>query len=344
MTTAKDMIIGEGLVPYIRGAPFLSLQGSRAQVHRLDPAVRAYPLDVWEHARTSAGVQLVFRAAASDIEVRLLYEEIRGQAVASLWRGEERVDIFDPKGSPGEHTLRFHLAPGSGTYTLYLPYNSVVQVAGIGPREALTAIPPQGRSWLAYGDSITHGMQASDPGLTYPAIVARLLGVDFFNLGFAGAARGEPVVAEALSKLKADVFTVAFGTNLMRFFWYDRSAWAETFRIFLELFRKGHPDTPLLVLSPIFRSAADAESRPNPMGMTVADIRRTEEAVVAARQSAGDKNLHLLSGLDVLGKGDAGLLADGIHPNDKGMEVFARRLAACLGPLFSGASPPRGVH
>ena len=338
MTSPVSWLTGEGLVPFIRGAPFLSLVEDHAQVHRLDPSVRAYPLDMWEHARTSAGVHLVFRVASQDVHVRLLYEEIRGAPLTSLWQGDKRIGGFDPKGVPGEHTIHFQIAPGPEPFTFYLPYNSVVQVTGLGPRESLSVVPPQRHSWVAYGDSITHGIQASDPGLTYTAVAARLMGVDLVNMGFAGAARGEPVVADTLGRVTADVFSFAFGTNLMRYFWYDRAAWRETFRMFLDLFRKGHPDTPLLVISPIYRSAANAESTPNVMGMTVGDIRRVEEEVVEARQRTSDKNVHLLSGLDVIGKDDADLLADGIHPNDKGMDLMARRVAGALWPLLRGPS------
>lgn len=331
--TIPEWITGEELVPYVRGAPYLSLQEGRVRVLRLDPSVRAYPSDMWEHAHAAAGVHLVFRTTAAEVLVRLLYEEVRGASQVSLWQGDKRLSTFVPKES-GEHTLNFQVTPGPDSYTLYLPYNSVVQIAGLSPVGGLRPAPAYRHSWVAYGDSITHGMQATDPGQTYVASAARTLGVDFVNMGFAGAARGELVVAETLAKTSGDVFSFAFGTNLMRYFWYDQAAWGENFRMFLDLFRHGHPDRPLLVVSPIYRSAADAESTPNPRGMTVGDIRRIEEQVVSAKRKEGDQHLHLLSGLDVLGRDDAHLLADGIHPNDQGMRLFADRLAGALKPLL----------
>jgi lysophospholipase L1-like esterase len=206
--------------------------------------------------------------------------------------------------------------------TLYLPYNSVVEVEAIGPAHAMAPAPAAAggrKPWIAFGDSITHGNNATDPGLTYPAIAARLLGIDHWNLGFAGAARGEPPVAEALAAMPASVISLAFGTNLMRFgMYYDRAAWREVFRNFIEIIRNGHPDTPLLVITPIHRSAANAERTPNARGLDQRAIRQEEEEVAAAASKAGDRQLHVLSGLDVLGESSAPLLGDGIHPGDVG--------------------------
>ena len=39
---------------------------------------------------------------------------------------------------------------------------------------------------LFYGDSITHGSTTARAGTTYPARIARRLGVDFVNLGVGG--------------------------------------------------------------------------------------------------------------------------------------------------------------
>lgn len=331
-----NWVTGDALKPYLRGAPFLSLEDGRARVHRLDPTQRAYPVDMWEHARTSSGVRLEFRCTAPEVRFRLRYVEVRARPEASLWQGATRLAVFNPNGKTGDHEARFALPPGGGPFTLYLPYNSVVELGGIAPAEALQPAPEPSRRWVAFGDSITHGWNATDPGGTYPAIAARRLGVDHFNLGFAGAARGEPSVAETLGAIPGDVFSLAFGTNLMRRGWYDHIAWRHVFRTFLELLRTGHPDTPVLVVSPIYRALGNAEVTPSPRGMTQRELRAIEEEVVRIKQQLGDRNLRLLSGLDVLTERDAGLLSDGLHPDDQGMEVMARNLAPHLAPLLEG--------
>lgn len=49
--------------------------------------------------------------------------------------------------------------------------------------------------YLAYGSSITHGSSVVGPTETYAMRVARLLGMDLINLGFAGSAHFDDALA-----------------------------------------------------------------------------------------------------------------------------------------------------
>ncbi len=361
-------VTGEALKQYLHGVPFLSFDGERAVINRLDPAYRSYPYDMWSTSLASAGVRLEFRTAAREALVRLRYVEIRGpgapatalngvrpaslpkaapgapgpvvarpgSVATSIWRDGKRISQYAPEGKLGDHEIKFTLPGGAGAYTVYLPFNAVVDVAGISA-DGLQPVTERRPRWLAFGDSITQGLHATDPGNTYLAIMARNLGLDLYNMGYSGAGRGEPSGAEVLAGLPADVITLFFGTNIMPRVWYDTKAWAETVRMFLEIVRTGHPTTPILVLTPLFRVAGDHETKPNRMGMTLPDLRAAQEAVVKAMQTAGDRNLHILSGISVIGEKDLALLEDGLHPNDAGMERVAKELGARLAALVKVA-------
>ena len=147
--------------------------------------------------------------------------------------------------------------------------------------------PPQKR-WLCYGDSIAEGWCASEPAGAWPHIVSRRHDLDVVNLGYAGSARGELPSAEELAALPADLISVAHGTNC----WTRTPVSADLFgaglRAFLDLVRAGHPETPIVAISPILR--LDAEDTPNVLGMSLADLRAVFENVaeVAATFFAGD--------------------------------------------------------
>ena len=64
-----------------------------------------------------------------------------------------------------------------------------------------------------YGSSITHGATASRPGINYVARVARALDADFINLGFAGSAKGQLLMAEYISTLKMSAFVLDYDAN-----------------------------------------------------------------------------------------------------------------------------------
>jgi lysophospholipase L1-like esterase len=101
-------------------------------------------------------------------------------------------------------------------------------------------------------------------------------------------------------------------------------------RAFLEIVRQGHPETPIVVASPVVRP--DAEETPNRLGADLRALRRAMEDAVGARREAGDDRVVLIPGADVISVTE---LADGIHPSDAGharlAEVFGAAVAAAAG-------------
>ena len=81
----------------------------------------------------------------------------------------------------------------------------------------------------------------------------------------------------------------------------------------------------MLVVSPVLRP--EAESTPNKLGATHADLRSAMEEIVRERIAAGDGRLRLVEALPLI---DAGMLGDDVHPNDEGH----RALAAAIGPVL----------
>ena len=204
----------------------------------------------------------------------------------------------------------------------YLPLNAGTRVVAI---EGLVEPAPLQPRWLAYGDSITEGWITSTPAGAWPAVAGRQLGLDAINMGYAGAARGEIVSAEHLAELDADIITVAHGTNCWTRTPHTAAMVAEGMRAFLAVVRQGHPDTPVVVVSPIVRP--DAESTPNRLGATLADLRAAIEDVAAERDVSLVPGLPLVTGEQ---------LPDGIHPADEGHAAIAAGVAPVLEKALRG--------
>lgn len=202
----------------------------------------------------------------------------------------------------------------------YLPLVAGTRVVSIDG--AIEPAPLQPR-WLAYGDSITEGWITSTPAAAWPAVAGRALGLDAINMGYAGAARGEIVSAEHIAELEADVITVAHGTNCWSRTPHTASQVAEGMRAFLDVVRQGHPETPIVVVSPIVRP--DAEDTPNRLGATLVDLRAAIEDVAAERN-----DVTLVPGLPLVAPEQ---LPDGIHPADEGHAA----IAAAVGPVLAKA-------
>ena len=94
---------------------------------------------------------------------------------------------------------------------------------------------------------------------------------------------------------------------------------------FLNVVRQGHPQTPILVASPIIRP--DGEETANKLGATLGDLRVAMEDAVRARIDTGDTALQLIEGLPLVAPEQLG---DGIHPNDDGHIALARALGPVL--------------
>ncbi len=201
---------------------------------------------------------------------------------------------------------------------------TVLAVEGVGGE--IQPAPAQPR-WLCYGDSIAEGWVVTAPDRPWPAVVGRDHGLDVVNLGYAGSARGEIPSAEELAELDADVISISHGTNCWTRTPHSADLFAAGLRDFLTIVRQGHPDTPIVAVSPITRP--DAEETANRLGTTLVDLRATFEAVIAERQ-ADDPALTLVEGFPLV---SVDQLADGIHPGDDGHAA----MAAAIGPVVAAA-------
>lgn len=311
--------------PFLRGRAFDPAPG--VPYPRADPADAArLPADTWATAQIPVGVRLEYIGDAE--RVRIAYRTAtadlgyRGDGAGrtfAAWTGGRCVD--EQPATLGDATVELSL--GGERTVVYLPEGMKPEVLDVQPvGGTLEPAPPQPR-WIAYGDSVAEGWIASGPALAWPAIAGRDHSLDVVNMGYAGAARGEIVSAEQIATLDADVVSITHGTNCWTRIPFSAGMLREGTSGFLEVVRQGHPDTPILVASPVVRP--DAEDTPNRLGATLGDLRRAMEEAVRERIAAGDDRLVLVEGLDLIG---ADMLGDGIHPNDEGHA----RMAAVLGP------------
>lgn len=105
--------------------------------------------------------------------------------------------------------------------------------------------------WLHHGSSISHGSDAASPTRIWPAVAARLGGVELINLGLAGSALLDPFTARAVRDTPADLISLKIGINIVNHDVMRLRAFGPAVHGFLDTVREGHPQTPLLVVSPI---------------------------------------------------------------------------------------------
>jgi lysophospholipase L1-like esterase len=205
---------------------------------------------------------------------------------------------------------------------------------------------PGRRRWVHYGSSISHCMEAEHPTGTWPAVVARSSDVDLYSLGLAGQCQLDQFAARTIRDLPADLISLKLGINVVNGDSMRERVFVPALHGLLDTIRDGHPDAPIVVISPIICPTAEdhpGPTLPNDEGrfdvierpvelmagaLSVSRIRELLEQVVTQRRSAGDERLVYLDGRMLFGTADVDDLPDGLHPNSDGYQRMGERFVA----------------
>ncbi len=189
-------------------------------------------------------------------------------------------------------------------------------------------------------------MEADGPTRTWPAIAAARTGHHLTNLAVAGQCHVDQFVARSIRDLPADRISLKLGINVVNADTMRERAFASAVHGFLDTVREGHPNTPILVISPIICPAAESAPGPTVLGddgtitvpdpdavptlgrLSVGRIREVLADVVDKRRAVGDDALEYLDGRELFGPADVDDLPDGLHPNGAGYERMGERFAA----------------
>ena len=322
------------------GLPWYAENGG--ELFRLPAKLKdTYRQPVWELAQSPSGGRIRFRTNTSILAIRLEYPEppsmknmhAFGQTGVDLYadgvyRGTATADRDAKPGKTSEYTYFKDQPRIDREITLYLPLYMPVKVLGIGldaeahvqPAKPFAVSEPV----VFYGTSITQGGCASRPGMSYQAILGRMLNLDFVNLGFSGSGKGEPELAHAVASINASCFVLDFAQNNPTV-----DSLTQVYAPFLEIIRSAHPETPVLVITPIY-SAHESWSR----DARLEGMRELIRQVAAKRIAAGDRHLEIIEGTDLLGPSRGDGLVDGTHPNDLGFQWMAEGLAGRIAKVL----------
>ena len=380
MHTKHNWITTPITADLLRGALDLERTARGVLTHRLPAWARAQCADgqlAMAEAQPS-GVRLVFRTRATAVELDtlptkrvyvgapprpdgvydlLVDRRLAGQASVM---GGNTLTVDMTTGTAGKQpgsagTLHFTGLPdGVKDVEIWLPHNETTELVALRTDAPIEPVPAGGRRvWLHHGSSISHGSDAASPTSTWPALAARLGGVELINLGLGGSALLDPFTARTMRETPADLISVEIGINLVNTDLMRLRAFGPAVHGFLDTIREGHRAIPMLVVSPIlcpihedtpgpsvpdfselksgkfqFRAAGDPAERAG--GKLTLNIIRDELSRLVKQRAAGDPNLHYLDGRDLYGEADFAELPlpDQLHPDAATHRRIGERFAA----------------
>ena len=289
---------------------------------------------LWDLSTNSAGLSVVFRTNATNIQVRY---QINGDFSMPHMpaTGKSGVDLYATDGNGCQRwcaaryafgdTIRYNYSnisyvtnPEYGyEYQLFLPPYSELKWLEIGvPEGSDFSFEPVSKEKpiVIYGTSIAQGACASRPGMVWGNIINRKMQHPVINLGFSGNGRLESELFDLLTEIDAKLFIIDNMPNMTN----DRTSLIyERATAGIRKLRE-KSDAPILLVEHNGYgnelSSLEAESS---YRKTNIELRKAYKDL----QAEGIKNLYYLTKEEIGFHQDA--MVEGVHPSDLGMQIYA---------------------
>jgi lysophospholipase L1-like esterase len=339
-----------------RGVAFDRLPGWTAPHHRHDPLTN-------QVSRQGSGVRLDLLTSATTIALtyRSLRDNPNRPSVVSIATDDFEQILEHSNGDlriwtdsaafdfvPGEDSMASFDLPASDAeraVSIWLPHNCAIEIIDITADAQLKAAPKRARTWVHYGSSISHCVEAENPLGVWSSRIAEDLGVNLVNLGLAGSANIEYFASKTIASIPADFISLKLGINVVAGATMTKRTFVAAVQAMLDMIRESQPTAQIAVISPIY--CPGLETKPGPVTtneagevlgsefnkvdwlgeLTLVSVREILEEIVAGRQ---DENLRYLSGLELFSEHDVHMMPDHLHPNAEGYLLIAERAERLL--------------
>lgn len=238
-----------------------------------------------------------------------------------VFAGVGRPEMADgPAYDSHEGTIVKSMAPGRKECLMYLPLYDRLDSLFIGVEEGSYVEPlenPFKYRIVVKGSSVTHGLAASRPGMSYAARFGRDNGLYCFNLGFSGKSKLQEEYAKYLADIEdVDAFIFDAFSNP------SAEVIHENFDRFVDIIRAAHPKTPLIFMQTERRESRNFDTWRE-------DFEATKQAAAEEEireRMKTDKHIYFLPSDDFLGDEHIAT-SDGSHPTDLGFTYMLESIS-----------------
>ncbi len=216
------------------------------------------------------------------------------------------TEIIYVKDIEKEGKISFDMPKGKKEVKLYLPADATILIKNVEINASYEA-PVKTTKVLWLGDSITQGFGPLRSAQTYVSVANRLLNYDIINQGIGGYVYDKNSL-ERMEGYDPDKIIVALGTNQ-----YGTESMKDI-EDYYDRLTAIYPDKPILCITPLWRGD-NMEGVPT----LIRFCDRLKEIVKRY------KNVTMVEGFKLVPHLSEYFL-DNLHPNQLGMEVYARNL------------------
>ena len=318
----------------LHGVPFFDKFG---RLERLPDWLRQQLPNLDFLGRRCPGARVCFRTNSRHVKVKVVYETLSPDIGMSLYSCQsayvyigERTKaryaglVFPKEGYNSRFAERtFEKSGEVEDVTIWLPRNEVIAEVTIGLDDDARLLPPTPYRYpipvLYYGSSITEGGCSSKISTGYNSLISRWLDVDFYNFGFSGNAKGEPVMADYINSIEKSILVLDYDHNAPTVEYLQN-----THEAFFKRIREASRELPVVMVTMPDFGADDTDRRREV-------IRTTYENAMAA----GDKNVYFVDGGEFFPQELVSACSnDNVHPNDLGFYFMAKKIAPVIGKIL----------
>ena len=274
--------------------------------------------DFYKKSFATAGVTLEFLTDSRELTlgVTIGYGSSRVFFDHSIFvNGKKYASLSSNCAAGGSFSGTWTLPEGEKKIKIYFPWSVSSKITELSLTDGATLTPVKNqKKMIMFGDSITHGYDASSPEKSYASRVADALDAEAINKGIGAEVFYAPM-ADIKDPIEPDYITVAYGTND----WSKnkKESFEKHCRGFYENLSKNYPNAKIFALTPIWRHDY---GHVNTIG-TLDDI----EAYI--NKVANDlPNVIAIRGIEFVPADPTCFSPDVVHPNDLGFEHYANNL------------------
>ena len=306
------------------------MPGTPNPFHRVDTVrFKGFTKGENTQVRMCTGMSVAFTTSSSVISVKAKYGQRQSPLNCSafaargfdLYIKKDGAWTYAASAAPAENALEkaFEIIRNMDSSRkeclLYLPIYSELLSLEIGVEEGsgIEPLPMPFRHRVAiFGSSYTHGSSTSRPGMTYPAQLTRMTGIQFLSLGCSGNSKLQSYFADVLAATDADAFVFDAFSNP------SVEQVKERLFPFIEKVQAAHPGVPL-----IFQKTIRRESRNFNVASERFEVERMQVADSLMRIACRKyKDVYWVDCTNASVKSHD-TSVDGIHPTNYGYTLWA---------------------